>query len=149
MEFDNIFYELIVYIFMLWFPISIIIIGILIKTIKQNKQDYNIIQQQNIAKIDSIRKEHINTIEKLRVETIKKNDERNKQWAESEKETLHVLNGISNLLDLSEKIGNIEADKIIKKLDDIDSKLDKTESKEVSEKFEEILSKLEILMKKE
>ncbi|MFW6243190.1 MAG: hypothetical protein ACOC2W_03430 [bacterium] len=149
MEFDNIFYELIVYIFMLWFPISIIIIGMLIKTIKQNKQDYNIIQQQNIAKIDSIRKEHINTIEKLRVETIKKNDERNKQWAESEKETLHVLNGISNLLDLSEKIGNIEADKIIKKLDDIDSKLDKTESKEVSEKFEEILSKLEILMKKE
>lgn len=149
MEFDNIFYELIVYIFMLWFPISIVIIGVLIKTIKQNKQDYNIIQQQNIAKIDSIRKEHINTIEKLRVETIKKNDERNKQWAESEKETLHVLNGISNLLDLSEKIGNIEADKIIKKLDDIDSKLDKTESKEVSEKFEEILSKLEILMKKE
>ena len=42
---------------------------------------------------------------------------------ESEKETLHVLNGVSTLLDLSDKIGRIESEKIIKKLDDLKDRI--------------------------
>ena len=46
-------------------------------------------------------------------------------WIESEKETLHVLNGVSNLLDLTDKIGRVDSEKILKKLDEIQSKVEK------------------------
>ena len=58
-------------------------------------------------------------MENIRLEMLKREDDKNRMWAESEKETLKVLSGVSNLLDLSEKINKVESDKIIKKLDDI------------------------------
>jgi negative regulator of sigma E activity len=81
------------------------------------------IQQQHAAKIDNVRKEQLETLEKLRVEMLKREEERTRQWMESEKETLHVLNGVSNLLDLSEKLDKSESEKIIKKLDEIYEKV--------------------------
>ena len=80
-------------------------------------------QRQHVAKIDIIRKEHSTTLENIRVEMLKREGERSRQWIESEKETLHVLNGVSTLLDLSEKIGRVESDKILKKLDEIQSQI--------------------------
>ena len=77
------------------------------------------IQQQHVAKVDIIRKEHSDTLEKIRVEMLKREEERSRQWIESEKETLHVLNGVSMLLDLSDKISRVESEKIIKKLDEL------------------------------
>ena len=50
---------------------------------------------------------------------LKREEERSRQWIESEKETLHVLNGVSMLLDLSDKISRVESEKIIKKLDEL------------------------------
>jgi len=39
------------------------------------------------------------------------------------KEALHVLNGVSNLLDLTDKIGRADSEKILKKLDEIHAKV--------------------------
>ena len=56
---------------------------------------------------------------------LKKEEERGRQWMESEKETLHVLNGVSQLLDLNEKIGRVESEKILLKLEEIREKVEK------------------------
>lgn len=83
------------------------------------------VQQQHVAKVDIIRKEHSDTLEKIRVEMLKREEERSRQWIESEKETLHVLNGVSTLLDLSDKISRIESEKIIKKLEELKTIVEK------------------------
>ena len=56
---------------------------------------------------------------------LRREDERIRQWIESEKETLHVLNGVSVLLDLGEKLGKIDSDKILRKLEEIQGKIEK------------------------
>ena len=91
---------------------------------KKNKE-LKLTQQQHVARIDNIRKEHVNTLENLRIEMLKHEEEKTRQWMESEKETLYVLNGISNLLDLTDKIGRVDSEKIIKKLDEIQVKIEK------------------------
>lgn len=100
------------------------------KVLKKKSAELKLIQQQHVAKVDIIRKEHSDTLEKIRVEMLKREEERNRQWIESEKETLHVLNGVSILLDLSEKIGRVESDKILKKLDEIRNQVAKLTSLE-------------------
>lgn len=89
------------------------------KKIKENKQ----LQQQHIAKIDIIRKEQSITLENIRIEMLKREDERNRQWFESEKEALHVLNGISIVLDLYDKMDKVGNEEILKKLDQIIEKI--------------------------
>jgi len=87
--------------------------------------EIKLMQQQHAAKIDMLRKEHSDTLEKIRLEMLKREEERTRQWMESEKETLHVLNGVSTLLDLSEKLGKSDSDKILKKLEEIQTKVEK------------------------
>lgn len=100
---------------------SVIILA-MIKLRKKNSEIKQL-QQQYIAKIDIIRKEHSDTLEKIRVEMLKREEIKNRQWIESEKETLLVLNGVSTLLDLNEKLLTLESDKIFIKLDEILNKL--------------------------
>ncbi len=100
---------------------SVIILA-MIKLRKKNSEIKQL-QQQYIAKIDIIRKEHSDTLEKIRVEMLKREEIKNRQWIESEKETLLVLNGVSTLLDLNEKLLTLESDKIFVKLDEISNKL--------------------------
>jgi len=110
-------------IFFYLFVITLIAIFILtynyIIRIKSRVHEMEIIQQQHVAKIDNIRREHSVTLESIRIEMLRRESERNRQWIESEKETLHVLNGVSTLLDLSDKIGRTESDRILKKLDEL------------------------------
>lgn len=100
---------------------SVIILA-MIKLRKKNSEIKQL-QQQYIAKIDIIRKEYSDTLEKIRVEMLKREEIKNRQWIESEKETLLVLNGVSTLLDLNEKLLTLESDKIFVKLDEISNKL--------------------------
>lgn len=101
-----------------------------LKKLRLRIAETKLIQQQYAAKIDIIRKEHSETLEKIRVDMLKREDERTRQWIESEKETLHVLTGVSNLLDLNDKISKFESEKILKKLNEIQKKIEKlTESK--------------------
>jgi hypothetical protein len=82
-----------------------------------------LLQQQHAARIDVLRKEHNETLEKLRTEMLKREEDRSRQWMESEKETLRVLNGVSSLLSWSERIGRVESDKIMKKLETIQNQI--------------------------
>lgn len=121
-------------VFFYLFVISIIVFGVifytLTKKIISKNAETKLIQQQYAAKIDVIRKEHSETLEKIRVDMLKREDDRARQWIESEKETLHVLTGVSNLLDLNENISKFESEKILKKLNEIQKKIEKlTESK--------------------
>ena len=92
---------------------------------KKKGEELKLMQQQHYARVDVIRKEHSDVQEKIRVEMLKKEEERGRQWMESEKETLHVLNGVSMLLDLNEKIGKVESEKILLKLEEIREKVEK------------------------
>lgn len=92
---------------------------------RQKSIEMKHIQQQHVAKVDIIRKEHSDTLEKIRVEMLKREEERSRQWIESEKETLHVLNGVSMLLDLSDKISRVESEKIINKLEELKNLVEK------------------------
>jgi len=83
-----------------------------------------LLQQQHVAKLDMVRKDHLEILEKIRIEMLKKEEERSRQWIESEKETLHVLNGVSILLDLNDKMGRVESEKILLVLDEIRNKIE-------------------------
>lgn len=81
---------------------------ILIKSIKRKINESKLLQQQHTARIDNIRKENSNVLDGLRIDMLKREDDRIRQWMESEKETLHVLTGVSRLLELSDKVDKVE-----------------------------------------
>jgi len=100
--------------FYLFIASTLIFFGVcfsFIRTLRKRTSELKLIQQQHVARVDIVRKEHSEALEKLRIEMLKREEERSRQWMESEKETLHVLNGVSTLLDLSEKIGRVESEK--------------------------------------
>lgn len=110
----------------LFFYLSVLgLIAIVLLVIYYNnkikRKDFQIrsIEQQHANQINSIRLEQAKKIENIQIEQVKHEDERNRLWMESEKETLHVLNGVSTLLDLTDKLGRIESDKIMNKLDEL------------------------------
>jgi len=116
---ENIFFYLFIVATLLFFSSAII----LIKALRTKINESKLLQQQHIARVDNIRKEHSIVLDKLRVEMLKHDDERVRQWMESEKETLHVLNGVSTLLELSDKVDKVEFKNLNKKLDEIEKKL--------------------------
>ena len=96
-----------------------------VKALRNKTNEMKLMQQQHVARVDLIRKDHGETLEKIRIEMLKREEERTRQWMESEKETLHVLNGVSILLDLNDKIEKNESEKILNKLDEIRDKIEK------------------------
>jgi RPA family protein len=92
------------------------------KNDKKNKELRNI-QQQYIGKIDSLRKEHAEILNGIRRESLKREEDRNNQWIESERELLNVLNGLSMFFDINEKLNKVESEKILAKLQEIEEKL--------------------------
>ena len=81
---------------------------VLMKSIRRKINESKLLQQQHIARIDNIRKENSNVLDGLRIDMLKREDDRIRQWMESEKETLHVLTGVSRLLELSDKVDKVE-----------------------------------------
>lgn len=89
----------------------IVIISLLIT--KNNRNKLLNLTKEHAEHIDRIRKEHSETIENIRIDTLKREDVRSRQWIESEKETLNVLNGVSIILDLNDKISRSDTQKIL------------------------------------
>ena len=88
--------------------IVIILFGIIIFLFKKYEDKNNELknfQEAYVKKIDEIRKENM-----------KKEDERNVHWRESEKETLTVLKGVNSVLEMSEKMKENDTEKIIDKI---------------------------------
>jgi len=119
--FSNIFF----YLFITALIIIVIILSRVANKTKKRNDENRLSQQQHTAKIDMLRKEYSDMLEKVRVEMLKREDERRKQWIESEKETLHVLNGVAMLIDMNIKLGRNEVEKLLKKLDEIREKLER------------------------
>lgn len=135
--------------FYLFFVATLLFIGFLLtllKVLKKKSSDLKLMQQQHVARVDVIRKEQTEKLEKIRLEMLKREEERSRQWQESEKETLHVLNGVSSLLDLSEKIGRVESERILKKIEESQSNLD---SEKILTLLEEIREKIENITESE
>lgn len=110
--------------------LMIFVILVTMKILRKKNAELKLLQQQHTAKIDMLRKEHSDTLEKIRLEMLKREEERTRQWMESEKETLHVLNGVSTLLDLSDRLDKSNSDKILKILGLIQEKVEKLTIKE-------------------
>lgn len=121
--YNNIFF----YLFL--FSIIVSIIAIIRNSNKYEKKISDL-KQASDCKINELNRIHENKMENIRLEMLKREDDKNRMWSESEKETLKVLSGVSNLLDLSEKINKVESDKIIKKLDDIAQLIKKSHDKQ-------------------
>ena len=113
------------YLFMAAMILFFVVVFAIMKLLRNKTNDGKLMQQQHVAKIDIVRKEHAETLEKIRIEMLKREEERSRQWIESEKETLHVLNGVSMLLDLNDKIEKNQSEKILSKLEEIRKKIEK------------------------
>ena len=111
----------------------------MISLMRKKTSEGRLAEHQHSARIDVIRKENEEKLEALRIEMLKREEDRSRQWMESEKETLHVLNGVSNLLELSDKVDKVEFKKINKALMAIEEKI-------ISEK--KLISELRVSEKK-
>jgi hypothetical protein len=111
----------------IFYVVSIIVA---MRALRKKTAEIKLLQQQYVSRIDLIRKDHGDTLEKIRVEMLKHEEERTRQWMESERETLHVLNGVSMLLDLNDKIEKNESEKILKTLEEIREKVEKITPKD-------------------
>jgi len=114
------------------FDASLIFTGIIMfafnRRFHQKSSEMKLTQQQHIARIDIIRKDHSDTLEKLRIEMLKREEDRTRQWMESEKETLRVLNGVSSILELGEKMLNTETGKMQNLMIEIRERTEKIEN---------------------
>lgn len=119
-----IWYNVFFYLFVFTITSSFFIIIFIMKALKIKNYKSKLMEQQHVAKIDNIRKENEKKLDRIRVEMIKQEAENSRQWMESEKETLHVLNGVSALLELGEKFSRMETNKLLKLLYAVEKKID-------------------------
>jgi hypothetical protein len=119
----NAFFYLFVALMILFFVVSLS----MMKLFRKKTAELKLTQQQHIARIDIIRKDHSDTLEKLRIEMLKREEDRTRQWMESEKETLRVLNGVSSILELGEKMLNTETGKMQNLIIEIRDRTEKIE----------------------
>lgn len=94
----------------------ILLITYLINLLTKKDKYIQLIKDQQTAKIISLVDEHKESLEKIWNEMSNKEEEKTRQWVESEKETLQVLNGISQILELSDGIKQKELEKILNEI---------------------------------
>ena len=119
-----------IYLFLITIIIAAFIVSHIMKLLKNKNIEIKQGQQLHLAKVDQLRKDQAIDLENIRREVSSHENERHQQFMENEKETLQVLSGVSTLLDITDKIGKIESEKILDKLEEIDSKIKKLTIKE-------------------
>lgn len=75
---------------------------------------------------EKMRKLNLNNEDKLdriRERIDRTEEDRNKQWIESEKETLQVLNGVTHVLEVSEKMERVDSQNILDKINQLEINL--------------------------
>jgi len=65
----------------------------------------------------------VQEVNKVREESLRREEQRCKEMLESEKETLKVLNGVTSVLEMSEKINQQDTYNIIRKIGDESDKI--------------------------
>lgn len=122
----NVFFYLFIGVIML-FGIGIMA---MVRALHNKTKHAELIEHQHVARVDNIRKENEEKLDGIRVEMLKREEERSRQWMESERETLRVLNGVSNLLDLSDRFDKSRLDKISTVVTEINEKIEKLKLKD-------------------
>jgi len=112
-------YDPFFYLFLVATIVAIVFVLAVMNILKDKQKEMKVLQQQHSAKIDLLRKDQIDKIDKIRHEVSQREEERLRQWAESEKEMMHVLSGVLNILDITETISKNDSEKILGKLDEI------------------------------
>lgn len=125
-------HEIFVYLFIIQVIITILVVVVFFIHIRKSIKKRNNIEKKYFDNINNLTTNHIEQVEKIRNNSNKRDEERSRQWFESEKETLKVLNGVSKLLDLNEKITKLESTKIMSKLDELINELNKLKKKILS-----------------
>jgi uncharacterized protein HemX len=90
--------------------------------VKHNEAIHNL-QEKHTEKIQKLNKEFSDKIENIQNNAIKREEERSKQWLESEKETLNVLNGVTSLLEMGEKMDQTNRNTIYLKLHEMENRI--------------------------
>jgi len=80
-------------------------------------------QIKHTESIQKLNKEHSEKIESIQNSAIKREEERSKEWLESEKETLNVLNGVTSLLEMGEKMDQTNRNTIYLKLHEMENRI--------------------------
>lgn len=99
------------------------VVILLYKKSEKKNEKLSKIDKEYSKIISDIRKEHSGKQEEIRKDMLKLEEDRNRQWIESEKETLNVLNGVSNVLEMSEKMSNKDTEIILVTIKNVESKI--------------------------
>lgn len=124
-------------IFGLLVSIIFVLVGVIVyifKLYSDKVKEISKLQYKITEEIKSLTKEYDNKLndsyntskeyqDKIRERIERFEDERNKQWIQSEKETLQVLNGVTNVLEVSERMERNDTEYFKKRIDEIESKL--------------------------
>lgn len=100
-----------------------VVVIYLFKRGEKKNEKLAIIDKEYSKIISNIRIEHSEKQEDVRKEMLRLEEERNRQWIESEKETLNVLNGVSNVLEMSEKMSNKDTEIILETVKNAEDKI--------------------------
>jgi hypothetical protein len=105
--------------------IVILLAGITIiwKNNDNTRKELKELNKTHADKLEEMRKEFVTKFEKIQEEYLKRDEERNKQWTESEKQTLQVLNGVTSILEMSEKMGQKDTHEILEKIKVLEIKI--------------------------
>jgi len=94
-----------------------------INKLNEMQVKYSELQTKHTDEIKKINADHANKIESLQNNSIKREEERSKEWLESEKETLNVLNGVTSLLQMGEKMDQTNRNTIYLKLQEMENRI--------------------------
>ena len=95
----------------------------LFKKYEDKNKELKTVQSDCSKKIEELQKENIRKFENLQKDILNREEERNKQWLESEKENLSVLNGVTNVLEMSEKLTQNDTKQILEKIQAIENRI--------------------------
>lgn len=102
--------------------IIIVLVGVIVILIKEYSKK-NTKQNDMSEQINKLHQDHANKIDDIRQQQAKHEETLNKQWSESARETLQVLNGVSLILEMGEKASKYETDKILEKIENTEKRL--------------------------
>jgi len=105
--------------------ILLLLAGIAIIWRRQNElgKELKELNQEHANKLEENRKDYVDKFDKIQNEYLKREEERNKQWSESEKQTLQVLNGVTSILEMGEKMGQKDTKDILEKLKIVEERI--------------------------
>lgn len=98
-------------------------IGILWRQSDITRKELKELNTSHAKSLEENKKDYIEKFEKLQNEYLNREEERNRQWSDSEKETLQVLNGVTSILEMSEKMGQKDTKEILEKLKTVEERI--------------------------